>query len=156
MRFACAAWVVLLALPASCALLFLSDAAAETGVIRYTCSGVINSENIFAAGSAVSQHQRFDIVVDFDKHYVKRDQQLAAGCLTRQIEICSCDLGAERIVCRSLGSNPRNGQEVAADFSIERSNGSMQFSGRQTDAEAGQLTESQGQLSCLVKTDMKE
>lgn len=147
------AFVPLVALVASSALLISMHAFAETGVLRYACSGIVKSENIFAAGSGVSSNTRFDIVVNFDHHFVKRDQQLAAGCLTRQIEICSCDLGAELIACRSLGSNPRSGQEVGADFSIDRSNGRMQFSGRRTDPEAGHLIESQGQLSCQIVTN---
>lgn len=135
------------------ALLLSMPAVAETGVIRYTCSGIVSSENIFVAGSTVSSNKHYELVVNFDHHYVKRDQELAAGCLTRQIEICSCDLGAELITCRSLGLNPRSGQEVAADFSIDRSNGRMRFSGRRTDPEAGQLIESQGQLSCLMRAE---
>lgn len=137
-------------LAVSVALLFSMQAAAETGVIRYVCSGVITSENIFAAGSAVSSNKRYDIVVNFDHQYVKRNLELAAGCMTRQIEICSCDLGAELIACHSLGSNPRSGQEVAADFTIDRINGRMQFSGRRADPESGLLVETEGQLSCLI------
>lgn len=138
------------AFPAILALLGVMPVAAETGVMHYACDGTIQSENIFVAGSAVSQSRHYDILVNFDHHYVKRDQELAAGCLTRQIEICSCDLGEELISCRSLGLNPRSGQEVAADFSIDRSNGRMRFTGRRTDPESGQLIESQGQLSCLI------
>ena len=132
------------------ALLWVMPVAAETGVMHYACNGIIQSENIFAAGSAVSQSRHYDILVNFDHHYVKRAQELAAGCMTRQIEICSCDLGAELIACHSLGSNPRSGQEVAADFTIDRSNGRMQFSGRRADPESGLLIETQGQLSCLM------
>ena len=138
------------AILAAVALLWAISAVAESGVMHYACNGVFTSENIFAAGSAVSKSKHYDILVNFDHHYVKRDQELAAGCLTRQIEICRCDLGPELIACRSLGVNPHSGQEVAADFSIDRSNGRMRFTGRRTDPESGQLLESQGQLSCLI------
>lgn len=138
------------AIPVLLALLWVMPAKAETGVVHYACNGIIQSENIFVAGSVVSQSRHYDILVNFDHHFVKRDQELAAGCLTRQIEMCSCDLGEELISCRSLGLNPRSGQEVAAEFSIDRSNGRMRFTGRRTDPESGQLIESQGQLSCQI------
>ena len=123
--------------------------AADTGVSHYVCTGSVSSESIFEAGSAVTTEKNYRLTVNRNVPFVKRDQELAAGCLTQQIEICRCELGPEQIRCLSLGLN-RNGQEISADFTLDLQTAIMQVTARQSDPQSGKLIEIQGKLNCSL------
>lgn len=123
-------------------------ASAQSGAVAYVCSGSLASENIFEAGSATNLTKQYSVTVHAEAGYVKRDQELAAGCMAKQIEICSCNLGQDLIHCRSLGLN-RNGQEISADFKLQRQTGVLNFNARSFDPAAGKLIETQGTLTCI-------
>ena len=129
-------------------------ASAHSGAIAYICSGNIKSENIFDASSATYTHKQYKVTLHTDAGYVKRDQELAAGCMTQRIEICSCNLGQDRdqdlIHCRSMGLN-RSGQEISAEFRLQRQSGIMNFNARNFDPAAGKLIETEGTLMCIAE-----
>lgn len=131
-------------------------AIAHSGAVVYVCSGMIKSENIFEAGSATNLNRQYQVIVHSDAGYVKRDQELAAGCMAQQIEICSCNFGQDSkqdlIHCRSLGLN-RNGQEISSDFKLQQQSGIMQFNARNFDPAAGKLIETQGMLQCIAQNN---
>ena len=125
---------------------------AGTGSARtdYVCSGDIRSENIFESGSAAVTKKQYRLIVNTDNNTVKRDPELAAGCLTRQIEICRCELSADAVRCLSMGIN-HGGQEVQADFTLDRRSQQMHVTGRLSDPQTGRLIETQGILTCEVQ-----
>jgi hypothetical protein len=137
---------------AACLLLIQGVCAGATvpDVQHYDCVGEVNSENIFLPESATLTTQRFALTLSLAGNYLKRDPTLAAGCLMPQIEICQCELTPERITCRSLGLNPRNGQEVSADFTLVTHSGQLQFQARRLSPASGELVETQGQLLCTL------
>ena len=124
--------------------------AADADVSRYDCSGSVRSENIFEAGSAVTTNKNYRLTVNRDVPFVKREQELAAGCLAQQIEICRCDLGPDQIRCLSLGLN-RTGQEISADFTLDLHTAILQLTARQSDPQAGKLIETRGMLNCSLQ-----
>jgi hypothetical protein len=140
--------LLLLALAAAMPVSSLALAAGQS-VSHYTCSGSIRSESIFEPGSAATTQKTYQLTVNRDASYVKRDPALAAGCLTQQIEICRCELEPEQIRCQSLGLN-RNGQEVSADFTLNLETAVMQMVARQSDPQSGMLVEIQGTLQCRL------
>lgn len=119
-------------------------------VKHYDCVGEVKSENIFLPESATLTTQRFALTLSLAGNYLKRDPTLAAGCLMPQIEICQCELTPARVVCHSLGLNPRNGEEVSADFTLETDSGQLQFQARELSPASGQLVETNGQLVCTL------
>lgn len=140
-----------LALVAGLSLIQSVTAAAEAPEVqRYDCVGKVKSENIFLPESATLTTQRFALTLSLPGNYLKRDPTLAAGCLMPQVEICQCELTPARITCRSLGLNPRNGQEVSADFTLVTDSGHLQFQARELSPASGQLVETQGQLFCTL------
>ena len=68
---------------------------AQSGAVTYICTGSIKSENIFEAGSVKNIVRHHKVTVNAEAGYVKRDQELAAGCMAEQIEICSCNFSTE-------------------------------------------------------------
>lgn len=128
----------------------MTAAAEAPEVQRYDCVGEVKSENIFLPESATLATQRFTLSLSLPGNYLKRDPTLAAGCLMPQIEICQCELTPARITCRSLGLNPRNGQEVSADFTLVTDSGQLQFQARELSPASGQLVETQGTLFCTL------
>lgn len=115
----------------------------------FDCRGMVRTEQVFEAGTAGERERHWRIIVNDDAGYVKRDPEIAAGCVERTVEVCGCELGADRILCRSLGIT-RAGEEVGMDFSIDRRSGEMQLTGRRHDPKSGNLTETQGRLACNV------
>lgn len=121
--------------------------AAQTWV--FDCRGPVKTENVFDGGPAAERERRWRIVANEEAGYVKRDPELAPGCLERKVEICGCDLGKEAIRCRSLGITPQ-GEEVGMDFSIDRLTGRMSIAGRRFDPATGHMTDTSGQLACAM------
>ena len=120
------------------------QASAQT--VRFECRGVVKADDVFD-GRSSSHERQWTIIANFDAGYVKRDPELAAGCVERKVEVCGCELGAQAISCRSLGVTPQ-GIEVGMDFSIDRSAGQLKLAGRRFEPASGNLTETAGVLSC--------
>ena len=125
-------------------------AGAESGVLNYACQGMVDSDNIFESGSIDRSEKHYLIKVSFDAGYVRRAPELAAGCLSKKIEICTCDLTPDQIACRSFGMNP-GGQETVMDFTIERRTNLMHIKGRLSNPQSGQVIETRGTLSCKIE-----
>jgi len=131
-------------------LVLMAGGAVQAEVQRYDCVGEVKSENIFMPDSATLTTQHFALALSLAGNYLKRDATLAAGCLMPRIEICQCALTPERITCRSFGLNPRNGEEVSADFTLAPDSGDLQFQARRFSPASGALVETQGQLICTI------
>ncbi len=125
-------------------------AGAASARTDYVCSGDIRSENIFDSGSAAVTKKQYRLIVNTDNNTVKRDPELAAGCLTRQIEICRCELSTDTVRCLSMGIN-QGGQEVQADFTLDRRSQQMHVTSRLSDPQTGRLIETQGKLTCEMQ-----
>lgn len=121
--------------------------AAQTWV--FDCRGPVKTENVFDDGPASERERRWRIVANEEAGYVKRDPDLAAGCLERTVEVCGCELASEAIRCRSLGVTPQ-GEEVGMDFSIDRITGTMHLAGRRFDPATGNVIDTSGQLACAM------
>lgn len=121
--------------------------AAQTWV--FDCHGPVKTENVFDGGPVSERERRWRITVNDEAGYVKRDPELAAGCIERNVEICGCEPGADMIRCRSLGITPQ-GEEVGMDFSIDRVTGKMILSGRRYDPATGHMIDTRGQLACAM------
>ncbi len=113
------------------------------------CRGLVKTENVFDGSPATERERHWRIVANDEAGYVKRDPELAPGCLERKVEICGCDLGKDAIRCRSLGITPQ-GEEVGMDFSIERSTGRMSLAGRRFNPVTGTMIDTSGQLVCDI------
>lgn len=115
----------------------------------FDCRGPVKTENVFDGSAATERERRWRIIANEEAGYVKRDPELAAGCLERKVEICGCDLGKDAIRCRSLGITPQ-GEEVGMDFSIDRQAGRMSVAGRRLDPATGRMIDTSGQLACTM------
>lgn len=135
MRALVAAWLAAMAMPL----------VAQT--VRFDCTGIVKTENLFDTGLATTTERQWGVVANYDAGYVKRDPELAAGCVERNVEVCGCELGAQAVSCRSLGITPR-GVEVSMDFTIDRAAQRMKLSGRRFDPQSGSVTETSGLLAC--------
>ncbi len=116
-------------------------------VIDYDCSGELRTENVFEPDGAKRHTHRFVITASDQAGYVRRDPALATGCFAPRIEVCACDLGRERIQCRSLGLQD-DGIEIGLDFSIDRQHRTLHIQGRRFDARKGVLIETRGEFIC--------
>ena len=125
-------------------------AGAENGVVTYACGGTVDSDNIFESGNISRSEKQDRIKVSFDAGYVRRAPELASGCLSKKIEICTCDLTPDQIACRSFGMNP-GGQETVMDFTIERRTNLKHIKGRLSNPQSGQVIETRGTLSCTIE-----
>lgn len=121
--------------------------AAQTWV--FDCRGPVKTENVFDGGPATERERHWRIIANDEAGYVKRDPELAPGCIERQVEICGCESGTDMIRCRSLGITPR-GEEVGMDFSIDRLTGRMSLAGRRFDPATGNVIDTSGQLACTM------
>lgn len=119
--------------------------AAQTWV--FDCRGPVKVENVFDGGPAIERERRWRIVANDEAGYVKRDPDIAPGCMERTVEICGCESGKDMIRCRSLGLTPQ-GEEVGMDFSIDRITGRMILSGRRFNPATGNVIDTSGQLAC--------
>ncbi len=115
--------------------------------LLYECRGIVSTENIFDGGNSEQRERQWRIITNYDAGYVKRDPELAAGCVERTVEVCGCELGPQMIRCRSLGLSPQ-GVEVAMDFSIDRATKRLKLTGRRVEPASGQVTETAGMLDC--------
>lgn len=131
--------------PALVLALVCAPLAAQTWT--YACQGTVRTESIFETGTASERERSWLIVANETAGYVKRDPEIAAGCVEPVVEICGCELGADLIRCRSLGISPA-GDEIGMDFSIDRQARRMQLSGRHYDPKSGQVIETSGRLAC--------
>jgi hypothetical protein len=131
------------------AALAIPSASLAAQIWVFDCRGPVKTENVFDGSPATERERHWRIVANDDAGYVKRDPELAPGCLERKVEICGCDLGKDAIRCRSLGITPQ-GEEVGMDFSIERSTGRMSLAGRRFDAATGTMIDTSGQLACTM------
>lgn len=113
----------------------------------YDCRGAVSSEPLFGSGAIERHERRWLLEVNDEAGYVKRDRELAAGCVQRTVEICGCDLGSELIRCRSLGITPE-GTEVGMDFTLDRRSLRLQLSGQRVDPSSGAVVETRGELAC--------
>ncbi len=116
---------------------------------EFDCRGTVRSDSVFEAGAASERERRWIIVASDTAGYVKRDPEIAAGCVQPTVEVCGCELGADLIRCRSLGMTPA-GEEAGMDFSIDRRSGAMRLSGRRYDPRSGKVVETTGLLACRV------
>ena len=123
----------------------LVPAAAQT--LRFDCGGPVKTESVFDSDSATTAQRQWSVVANYEAGYVKRDPELAAGCVERTVEVCGCEMGPRTIHCRSLGITPQ-GVEVGMDFSIDRTAQRMKLSGRRFDPQSGNVTETTGLLEC--------
>lgn len=130
-----AAWLAAMVMPL----------AAQT--LRFECGGLVKIESVFDGDSATTAQRQWSVVANYDAGYVKRDPELAAGCVERTVEVCGCELGPQTIHCRSLGIAAQ-GVEVGMDFSIDRTAQRMKISGRRFDPQSGSVTETTGLLEC--------
>lgn len=136
------------AMPLAAALLVAAaPLAAQTWT--FDCHGTAKTENVFDGSPATERERRWRLVVNDEAGYVKRDPELAPGCVERKVEVCGCELGKEAIRCRSLGISPQ-GEEVGMDFSIDRVTGRMSLSGRRFDPATGNMVDTSGQLACRI------
>ncbi len=119
--------------------------AAQT--LQFDCSGSVRVEDVFDGGGVSGGERQWQILANFEGGYVRRAPELASGCLEPTVEVCGCELASAAIRCRSLGISPQ-GVEVGMDFSIDRSNGRMNVSGRRFDPRSGTVIETSGQLAC--------
>jgi hypothetical protein len=125
-------------------------AVAESGVVTYACGGMVDLDNIFESERSTRSEKQYRIKVSFDAGYVRRAPELASGCLSKKIEICTCELTPDQIACRSFGMNP-GGQETVMDFTIERRMNRMHIKGRLSNPQSGQVIETRGTLACQIE-----
>ncbi len=116
---------------------------------EFDCRGSVRSEKLFEAGAPSERERRWVIVASDTAGYVKRDPEIAVGCVQPTVEICGCELGADLIRCRSLGLTAA-GEEAGMDFSLDRRSGRMQLSGRRYDPRSGSVLETSGELACRM------
>ncbi len=119
--------------------------AAQTWV--FDCRGPVKTENVFDGSRATERDRRWRIVANDEAGYVKRDPELAAGCMERTVEICGCEPGKDMISCRSLGITPQ-GETVGMHSSNHRISGRLTLAGRRFDPATGNMIDTSGQLAC--------
>ena len=128
------------------AIMLMTTMQASAQTLRFECRGIVKTENVFDGGSDVRERQ-WTLIANHEAGYVKRDPELAAGCVERKVEVCGCDLGPQVIRCRSLGITPQ-GVEVGTDFSIDRNAQQLKLAGRRFEPASGKLIETTGVLQC--------
>ena len=134
------------------AIIAMTTLQASAQALRFECRGIVKTENVFDGGGEARERQ-WTLIANHDAGYVKRDPELAAGCVERKVEVCGCDLGSQTIRCRSLGITPQ-GVEVGMDFSIDRHAQQLKLAGRRFDPASGDVTETTGVLQC-TETSLK-
>ena len=128
------------------ALLAVLATQASAQIVRFECRGIVKTENVFGVGTDLRE-RLWILIANHEAGYVKRDPELAAGCVERKVEVCGCDIGLQSIHCRSLGITPQ-GVEVGMDFSIDRAAKQLKLSGRRVEPASGNVIETSGVLDC--------
>ena len=124
---------------------FALPLAAQT--VSYDCRGTVRTENLFDGGVVTQEERRWRIVANPEAGYVKRDPELATGCVQPTVEVCGCEQSSDTIACRSLGISS-GGVELATDFRIDRKDNRMKLTGRRYDPRSGTVIETNGELEC--------